>query len=61
MAGGERRGTDCESQLPILGPCVASGNATATGLDREGENNHLLSQYDDRQASCRSRLRGRTM
>ena len=60
VAGGERRGTDCESQLPILGPCVASGNATATGLDREGENNHLLSQYDIR-TYCRGRLRGRTM
>ena len=23
------------SHLPMLGPCVASGNATATGLDRE--------------------------
>ena len=34
-AGGERRGTDCESQLPVLGPCVASGNVTVTGLDRE--------------------------
>ena len=30
VAGGERRGTDCESQLPVLGPCVA-----VTGLDRE--------------------------
>ena len=47
--------------LAMLGPCVASGNATATGLDREWENNHLLSQYDDRRACCRSRLRGRTM
>ena len=59
MAGGERRGTDCESQLPVLGPCVASGNVTVTGLDRESENNHLLSQYDIR-TCCRSRLRGRT-
>ena len=35
VAGGERRGTDCESQLPVLGPCVASGNVnvTVTGLD----------------------------
>ena len=33
VAGGERRGTDCESQLPVLRPCVASGNLT--GLDRE--------------------------
>ena len=44
-----------------VGPCVASGNGTTTGLDRESENNHLLSQYDHRRASCRSRLRGRTM
>ena len=35
VAGGEKRGTDCESQLPVLGPCVASGNVTVTGLDRE--------------------------
>ena len=35
VAGGERGGTDCESQLPVLGPCVASGNVTVTGLDRE--------------------------
>ena len=35
VAGGGRRGTDCESQLPVLGPCVASGNVTVTGLDRE--------------------------
>ena len=35
VADGERRGTDCESQLPVLGPCVASGNVTVTGLDRE--------------------------
>ena len=35
VAGGERRGTDCESQLPVPGPCVASGNVTMTGLDRE--------------------------
>ena len=35
VKGGERRGTDCESQLPVLGPCVASGNVTVTGLDRE--------------------------
>ena len=35
VAGGERRGTDCESQLPVLGPCVASGNVTVTGLDQE--------------------------
>ena len=62
VAGGERRGTDCESQLPVLGPCVASGNVTVTltELDREWEKNHLLSQYDIR-TSCRSRLRGRTM
>ena len=60
MAGGERRGTDCESQLPVLGPCVASGNVTMTGLDRESEKNHLLSQYDIR-TWCRTRLRGRTM
>ena len=35
VEGGERRGTDCESQLPVLGPCVASGNVnvTVTGLD----------------------------
>ena len=49
-----------EGQLPVLGPCVASGNVTVTGLDREWENNHLLSQYDIR-TCCRSRLRGRTM
>ena len=60
VAGGERRGTDCESQLPVLGPCVASGNVTMTGLDRESEKNHLLSQYDIR-TCCRTRLRGRTM
>ena len=60
VAGGERRGTDCESQLPVLGPCVASGNATVTGLDREWENNHLLSQYVIRPC-CRGRLRRRTM
>ena len=60
VAGGGRRGTDCESQLPVLGPCVASGKVTVTGLDREWEKNHLLSQYDIR-TSCRSRLRGRTM
>ena len=59
MEGGERRGTDCESQLPMLGPCVASDNVTVTGLDRESENNHLLSQYNIR-TCCRSRLRGRT-
>ena len=35
VAGGERRGPDCESQLPVLGPCVASGNVTVTGLDRQ--------------------------
>ena len=35
VEGGGRRGTDCESQLPVLGPCVASGNVTVTGLDRE--------------------------
>ena len=35
VADEERRGTDCESQLPVLGPCVASGNVTVTGLDRE--------------------------
>ena len=35
VAGGERRGTDCESQLPVLRPCVASGNVTVTALDRE--------------------------
>ena len=35
VADGERRGTDCESQLPVLGPCVALGNVTVTGLDRE--------------------------
>ena len=52
VAGGERRGTDCESQLPVLGPCVASGNVTVTGLDRESENNHPLSQYDIR-TCCR--------
>ena len=57
MAGGGRRGTDCESQLPVLGPCVASGNVTMTGLDRESEKNHLLSQYDIR-TCCRTRLRG---
>ena len=33
VAGGER--TDCESQLPVLRPCVASGNVTVTGLDQE--------------------------
>ena len=59
VAGGERRGTDCESQLPVLGPCMASGNLTVTGLDRESENNHLLSQYDIR-TCCRGRLRRRT-
>ena len=57
---GGRRGTDCESQLPVLGPCVASGNVTVTGLDRESENNHLLSQYDIR-SCCRSWLKRRTM
>ena len=43
VAGRERRGIDCESQLPVLGPCVASDNVTVTGLDRESdsENNHL--------------------
>ena len=60
VVGGGRRRTDSDSQLPVLGPCVASGNVTVTGLDRESENNHLLSQYDIR-TSCRSRLRGRTM
>ena len=39
VAGGERRarGTDCESQnqIPELGPRVAPGNVTVTGLDRE--------------------------
>ena len=35
VAGGERRGTDCERLLPVLGPCVASGNVTVTGLDRK--------------------------
>ena len=60
VAGGERRGTDCESQLPVLQSCVASGNVTVTGLDRESENDHLLSQYDIR-TRCRSRLRGRTI
>ena len=35
VEGGERRGPDCESQLPVLGPCVASGNVTVTGLDRQ--------------------------
>ena len=35
VAGGERRRPDCESQLPVLGPCVASGNVTETGLDRQ--------------------------
>ena len=35
VAGGERRGTDYESQIPVLRPCVASGNVTVTGLDRE--------------------------
>ena len=59
VAGEERRGTDCESQLPVLGPCVASDNVTVTGFDREWENNHLLSEYDIR-SCCRSRLRGRT-
>ena len=34
VAGGER-GADCESRLPVLRPCVASGNVTMTGLDRE--------------------------
>ena len=34
VAGGERRGTDCESQLPVLRPCVASGNVTVTGLEK---------------------------
>ena len=34
VAGGER-GADCESHLPMLRPCVASGNLTVTGLDRE--------------------------
>ena len=58
VAGGERRGTDCESQL--LGPSVASCNVIVTGLDREWENNHLLSQYDIR-ICCRGRLRRRTM
>ena len=47
VAGGERRGTDCESLLPVLGPCVASGNVTVTGHDREWQNNHLLSQYNN--------------
>ena len=37
VAGGGRRGTDCESQLPVLSPCVASGNVTVTGFDRELE------------------------
>ena len=60
VAGGERRETDCESQLPVLGPCVASGNVTVTGLDRESENNHHLSQYDIR-TCCRGQLRRRTM
>ena len=60
VADGERRGTDCESQFPVLGPCVASGNVTVTGLDREWENNHLLSQYDIK-TCCRGRLRRRTM
>ena len=35
VVGGERRGTDCESQFPVLGPYVASSNVTVTGLDRE--------------------------
>ena len=35
VADGGRRGADCESQLPVLGPCVASGNVTVTGVDRE--------------------------
>ena len=59
VAGGERRRTDCESQLPVPGPCVALDNVTVTGLDRESENNHLLSQNGIR-TCCRSRLRGRT-
>ena len=35
VAGRERRGTDCESQLPVLRLCVASGNVnvTVTGPD----------------------------
>ena len=55
VTGGERRGTDCESQLPVLGPCVASGNVTVTGLDWSSP-----SQYDIR-TCCRGRLRRRTM
>ena len=35
VAGGERRETDCESQVPVLGPCVASANVTVTDLDQE--------------------------
>ena len=35
VADEERTGTYCESQLPVLEPCVASGNVTVTGLDRE--------------------------
>ena len=36
MADGERGGTvcDCESQLPVPKPCVASGNSTATGIKK---------------------------
>ena len=58
VAGEKRRGADFESQLPVLGPCVASDNVTVSGFDRESENNNLLSQYDIR-ACCRSRFRGR--
>ena len=54
-------GDDKNMGAPVLRPCVASGNANATGLDQESENNHILSQYEDKRASCRSRLKGRTM